>query len=462
MAKQKKDPSEKLGLGNLLVWNSRQISTSVYVLMAGFLMAYCTDTLGINPALISIIMVASKLLDGVTDAFAGFIVDRTKTKWGKARPYELFIFLMWICTWLMFSCPTGLSEVLKCVWIFIMYSLVNAVAYTFLNANQNVYLVRAFKGNQIVKLTSYSSVITMLASVIFNIAFPILMATYATSARGWSLLVGCFAIAMGAIGILRFIFVKEKYDVDAEKTEESLKISDAVAVIKGNKYILILAFMGLLFNFVTNMGTQVYYYTWIVGNVGLMSIASAVQIIAIPLAFVFPPLLKKISVVKLMFIGFIISGIGYALNFVAVANVPLLAVAAVLTGAGTIPGSMLIALAILECAEYNEWKGLHRMEGTMSSIVSLAKKVGAALGSAGLGVMLAAVGYDGNLSVQSDGTLLGIRLLFSVVPMVLYIVVAVSLTGYFKLDKQMPQIKEENEKKRAFAVAQAKQEESEQ
>ena len=136
-------------------------------------MAYCTDTLGINPALISIIMVASKLLDGVTDAFAGFIVDRTKTKWGKARPYELFIFLMWICTWLMFSCPTGLSEVLKCVWIFIMYSLVNAVAYTFLNANQNVYLVRAFKGNQIVKLTSYSSVITMLASVAFNIAFPI-------------------------------------------------------------------------------------------------------------------------------------------------------------------------------------------------------------------------------------------------------------------------------------------------
>ena len=79
-----------------------------------------------------------------------------------------------------------------------------------------------------------------------------------------------------------------------------------------------------------------------------------------------------------------------------------------------------------------------------------------------LGVMLAAVGYDGNLSVQSDGTLLGIRLLFSVVPMVLYIVVAVSLTGYFKLDKQMPQIKEENEKKRALAVAQAKQEESEQ
>ena len=451
MTKKTKDPSEKLGFGNLLAWNSRMVSTSIMVLLMGFLMAYCTDTLGITPAYVSIILVASKLLDGVTDAFAGFIVDRTKTKWGKARPYELYIILLWVATWLMFSCPTGLSEIMKCIWIFIMYSLVNAVAYTFLNASNTVYLVRAFKGTQIVKLTSYSSVITMLASVIFNIAFPILMSTYARSASGWSLLVGTFAIAMTAIGILRFVFVKEKYDVDAEKKEETLKISDALAVIKGNKYILIIAFMGLLFNFVTNMGTIVYYYTWIVGDVGLMSIASAVQIIAIPLAFVFPPLLKKISVVKLMFIGFIISAVGYFINFFAGANIPLLAIAAVFTGAGTIPSSMLISLAVLECAEYNEWKGLHRMEGTMSSLVNLAKKVGAAVGSGGLGVLLTIVGYNGTLEVQSDATLMGIRMLFSIVPMVLYVLVAISLTGYFKLDKRMAEIRQENEKNRETA-----------
>jgi Na+/melibiose symporter and related transporters len=450
--KQKKAPGEKLGLGNLLLWNSRTISTSVYVLMAGFLMAYCTDTLGITPAYISIIMVVSKLVDSVTDACAGFIVDRTKTKWGKARPYELFIVMMWVCTWLMFSCPTGLSEIMKCVWIFVMYTLVNAVSYTFLNANNTVYLVRAFKGNQIVKLTSYSSVITMLASVIFNVGFPILMARYATSATGWSLLVGTFAIAMGGIGILRLIFVKEKYDVDAEKKKESLKFADVFELIRGNRYILILAFMGLIFNFVTNMGTIVYYYTWVVGNVGLMSVASLVQMIGIPLAFAFPPLLKKTSVVKLMFAGFLLSAAGYLLNFFAGANIILLAVAAVMTGTGTVPGSMLISLAVLECAEYNEWKGRPRMEGTMSSVVSLAKKIGAAVGSAGLGVMLTLVGYDGALEVQSDGALMGIRLLFSLIPMVLYIFVALSLKSYFKLDKQMEQIRRENEERRAVTA----------
>ena len=449
--KQLNDSGEKLGFGNLLLWNSRMISTSVYVLLAGFLMAYCTDTLGVTPAYISIIMVASKLVDSVTDACAGFIVDRTQTKWGKARPYEVFILLMWVCTWLMFSCPTGLSEIMKCVWIFVMYTMVNAVSYTFLNASNTVYLVRAFKGNQIVKLTSYSSVITMLASVLFNVGFPIWMAKYADSATGWSLLVGTFAIAMGGIGILRMLFVKEKYNVDAdtEKKEEPLKVSDIISLIKGNPFILILALMGLIFNFVTNMGTTVYYYTWIVGNVGLMSIASLVQMIGIPLAFAFPPLLKKTSVVKLMFAGFLLSAAGYLLNFFADANIVLLAIAAVMTGTGTVPGSMLLALAVLECAEYNEWKGRPRMEGTMSSVISLAKKVGAAVGSAGLGVMLTMVGYNGTLEVQSDGTLLGIRLLFSLVPMALYVVVALSLRGYFRLDKQMKQIREENEERRA-------------
>ena len=452
--KKAKDPSEKLGFGNLMIWNSRMISSSVYVLMVAYLMNYCTDILGITPAYISIILVVSKLVDSVTDACAGFIVDRTKTKWGKARPYEIFIIGLWLCTWLMFSCPTGLSEIMKCVWIFVMYTLVNSICYTLLNANNTVYLVRAFKGSQIVKLTSYSSVITMLAAVIFNIVFPQLLANFGTTASGWSLLAGGFAIAMAAIGILRMLFVPEKYDVEAQQDkDEKLKVSDIFKLIKGNRYILILALMGLIFNFVTNMGTQVYFYQWIVGNVGLMSLAALAQIVAIPLAFVFPALLKKISVVRLMFIGFLVSSAGYLVNFFAAGNVGLLAFAAILTGAGTIPGSMLISLAILECAEYNEWKGMPRMEGTMSSVNGLAKKIGSALGSASLGILLTVVGYDGTLTAQSAGTLMGIRMLFSIVPMVLFIFVALSLVGYFKLDKQMAQIRQENEANREAAKA---------
>lgn len=447
----KKNKDDKVGFGRLMLWQSRAVSSSIVVLMLGYLMIYATDTLKIPAAAVSLILVASKVFDGITDVVAGFIVDRTETKWGKARPYEIFIVGLWLCTWLLFSCPESLSTTVKCVWIFIMYALAQSVCYTFLNANQTPYMVRAYKENQIVKLTSYGSVVTMLAAVAFNVAFPTLMGSIATSASGWSRLVLMFAVPLAAIGILRMLFVKEKYDVDVTTEQsEKLKVKDVVTVLKTDKYILLITVMTFIFNFVCNMGVNVYYFTYVVGNVGLMGVTYIAQMVAIPLAFIFPKLISKFSTIKLMFVGFLVSAVGYLINFFAGSNMILLMIGAVLTGAGTIPASMLISLVIIECADFNEWKGIPRMEGTMSSINSFGSKVGAALGAGALGVILSLVGYTGNAENMPGGALTMIRLLYSLIPMVLYAFTAFSLKLY-KLDKLMPQIKADNEARRAAA-----------
>ncbi len=447
--KQNKD--DRIGFGGLMLWQSRGISTSIVVLMLGYLMIYATDTLKIPAAAVSLILVASKVFDGITDVVAGFIVDRTETKWGKARPYEIFIIGLWLCTWLLFSCPESLSTTVKCVWIFVMYALAQSICYTFLNANQTPYMVRAYKENQIVKLTSYGSVVTMLAAVVFNVAFPTLMGTIATSASGWSRLVLMFAVPLAAIGILRMLFVKEKYDVDVTAQQgEKLKVQDIVTVLKTDKYILLITVMSFIFNFVCNMGVNVYYFTYVVGNVGLMGVTYLAQMVAIPLAFIFPKLISKFSTIKLMFVGFMVSAVGYLINFFAGSNMILLMIGAVFSGAGTIPASMLIPLVIIECADFNEWKGIPRMEGTMSSFNSFGSKVGAALGTGALGVILSLVGYTGEAESMPGGAITMIRLLYSLIPMVLYALTAFSLKLY-KLDKLMPQIKVDNEARRAAA-----------
>lgn len=447
----KKNKDDKIGFGGLMLWQSRAVSHSVVVLMLGYLMIYATDTLKIPAAAVSLILLASKVFDGVTDMVAGFIVDRTETKWGKARPYEIFIVGLWICTWLLFSCPESLSTTMKCVWIFIMYTLAQSVCYTFLNANETPYKVRAYNEKQVVKLTSYGSVVTMLAAVAFNVTFPTLMGKIATSASGWSRLILMFAVPMAAIGILRMLFVKEKYDVDVTtRYGEKLKVKDILTVVKIDKYILLIALMSLIFNFVCNMGVNVYYFTYVVGNVGLMGATYIAQIVAIPLAFVFPKLISRFSTVKLMFVGFLVSALGYLINFFAGSNMVLLMVGAVFTGAGTIPVSMLISLVIIECADFNEWKGIPRMEGTMSSINNFGGKVGAALGTGALGVLLSLAGYTGSAENMSDSVVTMIRMLYSLVPMVLYVLTAFSLKLY-TLDKIMSQIKADNEARRAAA-----------
>lgn len=444
----KKDKTDRVGFGKLMLWQSRMISVTVITLVNVYLMIYCTDTLGIPAAMVSMILVLSKAVDGVTDMVAGFIVDRTETRWGKARPYEIFVVGIWLTTWLMFTCPANLSTFVKCIWIFLMYTLANAVCYTFLNANATPYTVRAFRNEQIVKLTSYGSVVPMLAAVIFNVVFPMMMGSIATSAAGWSRLIGMWAVPMAAIGLLRMLFIKEKYDVETPQTKgEKIKVHDVVTLFKTNKYMLLIALMNFVFNFVTNMGVIVYYYTYIVKNVGLMGVASLAQVIAIPLAFVFPVMLKRISVARLMMIGFAVSSLGYLINFFAGANLILLIIGGILTGAGTIPASMLIGLLIIECAEYNEWKGHHRMEGTMSSVVGLGQKVGAALGAGALGVFLSLAGYTGTAETMPGSAFTMIRLLFSLIPMALFVITAFSLKAY-NLDKKIPQIQAENQARR--------------
>ena len=215
MSKQVKEKSEKIGFVKFWSWQLRSASMGAMVIILGYLSIYCTDTLGVPAAMVGTLLLASKVFDGVTDILAGFIIDNTNTKLGKARPYELAIFGVWGCTWLLFSASTEWSMAAKCAWIFSMYMLVNSIFATFMYSNQQPYMIRAFKDqNQIIKVNAFGGIIISVICGGIAIVFPRLMATMATSTEGWSRLVGMFALPLLVIGILRFIFVKEEYEVE--------------------------------------------------------------------------------------------------------------------------------------------------------------------------------------------------------------------------------------------------------
>lgn len=445
MTKKEKDP-KKVGFGKIVAWNSRAISQGIGLMVLGYLTLYCTDTLHLEPALVGTLLVVSRLLDGVTDVVAGFLVDRTDTKWGRGRPYEWCIIGMWACIWLMFTCPPAFSVVAKCVWVLCMYALVNSVFYTFLQANNTVYMCRAFKyQEQYVTLSSTGAILSMVCVAAFNIAIPSLVANYGTSASGWSFLMACIAIPMALIGIMRFFIIKETVNVDVRASDgnkEKVSFGDVKTVLTKNPYIWIVALVLFVCNFVTNMGVNTYYFTYIVHNLGLLGLVSAVQILAIPVMLFVPAILKKISISKLILIGCIFSAIGYGINFIAGSNTALLGIAAVLFGLGSVPISMLINLMVIECADFNEWRGNQRMEGTLSSVTSFAIKIGSALGAGVLGILLSASGYIGDVDLIPDSALNMIRNLYSTIPAALWVIVALALLLY-KLDKLMPKIRED-------------------
>ncbi len=439
----------------LMAWSLRPGSTGVAMMILGYLTVFAVNTMKMPAALVGGLLLASKFVDGVTDLVAGYIVDRTNTKIGRGRPYELCLIGMWVTTVLMFCVPESATTLVKSIWILVMYLFANSIFYTFLNANSTVYMVRAFSSQkEYVQLSTYGGVVPMLIVLIFNVLFPTLMGTMATSQGGWIKLVMIFAVPLTVLGMLRFFVIKETHDVDVSAEGEKVDFKEVLLVLRKNRYIYILALASLVMNLLTNMGVGVFYFTEIVGNVGLMSVLALSQVVVLPLMFVFPQLLKKMSVAKLVRIGLLVGVLAGIVNFIAGSNMPLLILGAILTGASSVPVSMLGALLIIECADYNEHIGLRRMEGSLGAVNGFATKVGAGLGAGILGILIGLAGYDGKLAVQPASAITMIRLLYSLIPSAFDFAVYLVFRLY-TLDKEIPQIRAENEARRAEAEAAA-------
>ena len=456
--KNKKEKSaDRLGFGKICVWSGRSMSVTANILIIGYVQIYCTSILGLDAILVGSLLLASKLIDGVTDILAGYLVDITHTRFGKGRPYELSVIGLWVFTVLLFCCPASAAVFVKSAWVVAMYFFVNSVFTTLLSAAEPVYMVRAFNDSEkYVALTSYSGVLSMLGAIVVNVGFPIAMGSLATSAGGWRTLVLIFSLPFAVIGILRFFIFKENYDVDA--TTEKVDFKELLKVLKTNKYIYIIAFMQFVSNLVGAMGVTVYYYTYIVENIEIQGIVSLTTMIMVPSMLFLPMLLKKMNKKQLIIAGFSIMAVGYLINWFALKSIPLLVVGSLLTGLGAVPASYLGTLMVIDCADYNENRGMPRMEGTLGVVPNFARKLSSAFGSFLLGVFLKIGGFisttDGEVVAQPAQALTMIRALMSLIPLAMTVICIVVML-FYKLEKDLPRIHKENEERR-LALAEEK------
>ncbi|HHV10861.1 MAG TPA: MFS transporter [Clostridiales bacterium] len=442
---------DRVPVGRLLLWRTAAFSKSASFIVIGYLALYCTDTLGLPAALVGVLMILSKISDGVTDIISGYLVDRFHFKSGKGRPWDLSLIGLWATTVLMYSVP-DIGLVGKCIWIVFTFSFASDMFASMYEAAGSAYTIRAFKNMSVIsKVQSYGAIIGTLLSVVVSISFPILMKHIATSGAGWTKLVLIYAVPITLIGLLRYFFVKEDYPVEVTKTTETVKIADMLKTLKVNPYILIVGGITLLANMITGMNAAQYYFKWVVGDIAKFG---SLQALTLPMMFsmiFFPKLIKKFSVSFLITAGAILGAIGSAIIFLAGSNMAMLAVGFICTGLAQMPTSYMIPLMLLNCGTFNDWKGIGRMDGTCCAANNLLNKIGAGVGAGLVGVLLGAVGYDGMAASQSGAALFMIKALYSLLPLVLFALMFV-LIRFYKIDKMLPQI-EEDIKKRKEAAA---------
>ena len=412
----KKQEAGAIGKGFKWAWSSRAISLAINVLFMGYLTFYCTDVLNMSPGLVGGLLLASKIFDGVTDIIAGFLIDRTRTKWGQARPYQIFILPCWILTILIFAVP-DIGITAKSIYIFILYTLINSVCATLLNASDAILLARAVEGERKrVEVTSFAGVLTLVGCIAISIVMPQILAVIGVNHSGWMLMAAAFGVPLGILGSARFFFCKERVvENTGKQDEERVSIGESVKLLFHNKYILLLTLLLLLFYIQSNIFTtvQTYYFKYIVGNIGLASIISAANLI-VPIIIGFTPYLsRKFGTVKCLRIAMFIGMVGYALRTVGGTNIVTLLLGTVLSMVSTVPITALINVYIVDCMDYGAWKTGKRIDGLISSVTAFGKKIGASLASASVGILMGMAGYDGKLEVQTASANASIVALFN-------------------------------------------------
>lgn len=446
MSKKEKKPfdPDKVGFGRLFAWNSRTLSIAVLSIIMGYVQMYCTDVLGMQAVLIGSIIFVSNICNGITDLIAGWIVDNTNTRWGKARPYEFCIIGVWIATACIFSTPASWGTTGKTVWLFIMYTLLYAVFYTMLAAAETPYVIRAFgTNNAIVKVSSYGGVITTLGAMIVSMVFPIVVSNMGKDAGSWRRTLITIAVPCALIGLLRFIFVKEdriQYIENAgngeTEADEHVSVKEMLKMIFHNKYLWIFAFITGLPMMIGGFYAHTYYFNVIVGDISKYSYISMASVFLILFMFLVPVLMKKFKTIEIVVLFSALGIAGGLVNYFAGTNIAVLFVGAVGTGAACMPYSYLKSPLILQISNYNQRVGNKRMEATVASFTSFMTLVMQAFGSFVFGVILSSSGYDGTLDVQLPSVVTAIKISYSLIPAAAYAVVIVLCYLFRPIDKE--------------------------
>lgn len=427
------------------LWSTRGVAQAINFVLVVYVTFYSTDLLGLNPAIIGGILLASRIIDAVTDLGFGYILDKTHTRWGKARPYEVFIIIEWVFTILLFNTPQHASQAVQYVWIAVLYILINAICATALGGIDSVYLARAFttEQNQI-KAISINGVIVMICSIAFNIVFPGFLAAGGKTLAGWSSMVISLGVVMAVLGILRFIFckeiVKDEPNEDGKRTTNDLSMKESLSAISKNKYLFIVVGLMLITSIVNNMqSATTYYFKYVFGDVGMQGTVAITTMIVVPALIVFPALAKKFGTTRLLQVSSAIGILGLGIRSFGGTNLATLIVGGILFGIGTMPIALMINTYLIDCMDYGEWKTGVRVEGLVASIGNFASKVGMGLASGLTGLIMGLAGYDGLAEVQTASANNAIVFLYNYMPLILFCVMLV-LSLMYKVDSIRPQM----------------------
>ncbi|MFZ7131809.1 MAG: MFS transporter [Eubacteriales bacterium] len=444
--------AKKVSTKELLAFSMGYMALTIGGLGQNYISFFWTDIALIPLAAVGMIFLVSRIFDGVTDIIVGFMIDKTKSKHGKARPWLLWMVIPSVVSLAALFYVPDIGTTGKIIYAFIVY---NAVAFFFTTATtiplQTLCSRLTSDGNQRLKLNMVAQIFGSAASVLGNFYVVKGIAGFGGGASGYFKFFGLMSIIVGFLIMLAFSGTKEKVEAAKKSDEKKLGVGEGFKLLFTNKYWIWVTLLQVTsWLFPAFMAINIYYMTWVVKDVDLMSPFMSLIFFAMFVSvMILAPLSQKIGKDKTAFLGMFLQVAGGLIPLINPISVPVLMFSAVFRGAG--PAAMLgTRLAFTsDVVEYGEWKTGTRTEGLIFSGTSMGQKIGQGIGGLIVSVMLGIGGYVGGAASQTPAALSAITFTFTWLSALASGLAVICLFFLGKLQRQMPEIMKDLEARKA-------------
>lgn len=419
--------------------------TLMYTMTTTLLIYFYTNVVGISAGSVGMIMLVSRVFDGFSDVFMGTVIDRTHSKYGKARIWILRLAVPYaLAAVLLFTMP-GIGPMGKIVYAFVTYNIMNTVVYTAISQPFHALgslMSRDRRERDVI--CNIRMVLSITASMVIT-AFTLPLINKVASAisneqAAWIIVTAVYAVISVIVLLNTYTTCTERVKA-AEKTKENIPVLKALKVTVTNPYFLIALGLMLFYTvYQIIIGTDLTYYCqYVLNDVDLVMPLSASEKIATIIGIaLLPKLLPKFGKRNMICAGCILGVAGQLIFLMNITSVPLGVITCIMRGFGIAPFYGVQYSLPSDAIEYGHWKTGVRVEGLMFSSMSMGQKAGSGFTSAIMGAVLSMAAFDGLKATASQQTHEAIEVIknfYLYVPIALWVIMF-AIAACYRLDKK--------------------------
>lgn len=439
--------------------------------LATYLNVYYTDVLKLTTiwggAFLTVFPIISKIIDAITNVLMGYIIDRTKTAQGKARPWLLLSApLVAVSGILLFTVPQK-SETVQVIWVMLSYNLFYSFSYTIYNMSHNLMVPLSTRNTeQRGSLSVFNQIATiMMSGIIVALIFPMLiMPQLGVDKSKWIVTMSILSCLALPLTLMEYYFTKERVTLEDinKKEEKKIPYKNLLKAIFTDKYMVLI----LLYFLIYTVGTQfknlglVYFCNYVLGTYNDGKTQTMLSVIGgIPMGlgiFIVWPLAKKFGKRNLTIAGFALYSVGSAICWICPTNMVTVLVGQFIKNIGGLPCSYVFMALFADVLDHLEYKHNFRCDGIAMSVYNIIAVTSVGIVTGLFNALLSKSGYiapsivngETVAAIQSAATKNAITFSFvglETITAVILIVILAFLSVEKYIDKEQAEIKRRKE-----------------